>query len=492
MPSLNLWRRLSALDKTEPTRAPQPRRNVPKRLRSFLISSSIIVSTLHGCSVWGASADPVRLSVDFAKPNGKWDMPALALGQGGLQSDPMIEPHIKELRQLRPATIRLFLSEYYRIYPNHGVYDWTRLDRELRAVRAVGARPTLALAMKPPVLFPKVDHFAVHPNDYGEWERLCEALAKHCQEAGFNVAAWEVCNEPDIGESGGTPQFFRTTEDYNTFYDHTVAGLLRGDPDAKVGGPAVASADSMLVTGLIEHCATKNVPLHFLSWHLYSDSPAAHAGNIAKQRARLAKYPQLQHVQLFISEWNMDLMRPNLAPGFQPCFVLETMRRYAEAHLDMAAYYHIRDCFVDPADFDWMSPGGRRFMAHWWNTMPQYSALFDHHGRVRPAWYAFRLLGQLQGPSYPIAGEAENIRALAGDGDGYKHVLLWRYEDGGPEERQIQLELSGVRGRNYRVVQLDSSAPVNNIKVIQFGRAEELSTVSLALKPWDIRWVEVE
>ena len=48
----------------------------------------------------------------------------------------MIEPHIKELRQLRPRTIRLFLSEYYRIYPDHAVYDWTKLDRELRAVRA--------------------------------------------------------------------------------------------------------------------------------------------------------------------------------------------------------------------------------------------------------------------------------------------------------------------------------------------------------------------
>jgi hypothetical protein len=36
----------------------------------------------------------------------------------------------------------------------------------------------------------------------------------------------------------------------------------------------VASAESFLVEGLIEHCATHNVPLHFLSWHLYSDSPA--------------------------------------------------------------------------------------------------------------------------------------------------------------------------------------------------------------------------
>ena len=66
-----------------------------------------------------AAAEPVRLRIDFAKPDGTWNMPALALGQGGLQGDPMIEPHIKELRQLRPRTIRLFLSEYYRIYPDH-------------------------------------------------------------------------------------------------------------------------------------------------------------------------------------------------------------------------------------------------------------------------------------------------------------------------------------------------------------------------------------
>jgi hypothetical protein len=58
--------------------------------------------------------------------------------------------------------------------------------------------------MKPPALYPKVDHFVVHPNDYGQWERLCEALARHCREQEFRVAAWEVCNEPDIGEMGGT------------------------------------------------------------------------------------------------------------------------------------------------------------------------------------------------------------------------------------------------------------------------------------------------
>lgn len=158
----------------------------------------------------------------------------------------------------------------------------------------------------------------------------------------------------------------------------------------------------------------------------------------------------------------------------------------------MAAYYHIRDCFVDPADFDWMSPSGRRFMAHWWNTMPQYSALFDHHGRVRPAWFAFRLLGQLEGNRYEVAGEEGNLRAIAGEGDGYKHVLLWRYENGGSDEIEVRIEFAGVSGRNARIVALDSGAPVNNIRVLKFGRIDQITTVPIKLKPWDIRWIEIE
>lgn len=454
------------------------------------MNASLLLPFLASAAL--VAGEPMRLRVDFSKPDGTWAMPALALGQGGLQSDPMIAPHVKELRQLRPRTIRLFLSEYYRIYPSHGTYDWTKLDRELEAVRATGARPALALAMKPPVLYPQVDHFVVHPNNYGEWEQLCEALARHCRERGFQVAAWEVCNEPDIGEMGGTPHYFRSADDYNRFYTHTVTGLLRGDPDARVGGPTVASADSFLVEGLIGHCATNRVPLDFVSWHLYSDSPEAHAANIAKQRARLAKFPQLKGVRLFISEWNMDLMRPNLAAGFQPCFVLETMRRFAEAKLDMAAYYHIRDYFVDPADFDWMSPGGRRFMAHWWNTMPQYSALFDHHGRVRPAWYAFRLLGQLEGSRFAVEGERDSIRAIAGEGDGYRHLIVWRYGETGPGEMEVRLDLVGVGGRSCRVVALEPGAPVNHLRVLQHGRADELNRVPFTLEPWGVRWVELE
>ena len=131
-------------------------------------------------------------------------------------------------------------------------------------------------------------------------------------------------------------------------------------------------------------------------------------------------------------------------------------------------------------------------MAHWWNTMPQYSALFDHHGRVRPAYYAFRLLGQLEGPRYAVEGEQGNLRAIAGDGDGFKHVIVWRFEGGEPDEVEVRLEVKGASGGNSRVVALDASAPVNNIKVVHFGRSDDLGKVPLMLKPWDVRWIEIE
>lgn len=441
-----------------------------------------------------AAPAQVNLAADFSRTEGEWSMTRFTVGQGGLQSDPMIALNIKEVRELHPRIIRLFVGEYYRMLPARGKYDWTKLDRELHAIRATGARPAMALTMKPPLLFPKVDHDVVHPNDYGEWERLIEALVRHCQEQKFDVALWEIGNEPDIGESGGTPYRFKVDKDYTTYYTRTVAAIRRVDPRAQVGGPAVANARSSLVAALIEHCATQRVPLDFISWHLYSNSPVDHAANIARQREKLARFPELKGVKTYISEWNMDLTKPNLSPGFQPAFVIETIRRFAEDGLDMASYYHIRDCFVDPADFDWMSPKGLDFMAHWWNTMPQYSALFDHHGRVRPAWYAFRLLSRFEGPRVPVEGETGGIRAIAVREASRQHVLVWRFEPADGTEIDVTVKLSHLDGRRVRVVALDAAAPVNNLQVLQLisTKTAEEKPISIRLKPWDIHWIEIE
>ena len=50
---------------------------------------------------------------------------------------------------------------------------------------------------------------------------------------------------------------------------------MRADPEARVGGPALAGVKSPILPALLNFCDTNKEPLHFISWHLYSSSPRA-------------------------------------------------------------------------------------------------------------------------------------------------------------------------------------------------------------------------
>jgi len=65
-----------------------------------------------------------------------------------------------------------------------------------------------------------------------------------------------------MGEAGGCPYRFQP-DSYVRYYKHTVAAILRADPEAKVGGPALANWKSPILPALLDSGA----PLHFVSWH---------------------------------------------------------------------------------------------------------------------------------------------------------------------------------------------------------------------------------
>lgn len=169
------------------------------------------------------------------------DMTKYGLGQGGFTNRPMLEPHVEDLRQLRPQVIRLFVQEYYDLLPSKGQHNWQKLDRELEAIVATGARPMLCLCMKPPVLFPTVDEKVVHPSGYAEWEELIEQLVRHVNiERKFGVGYWEIGNEVEIGERGGAPYLFKP-DDYLTSYTPHRPGHLALRPEGQGRWPGVGS-----------------------------------------------------------------------------------------------------------------------------------------------------------------------------------------------------------------------------------------------------------
>src|SRR3989440_5207486 len=108
-----------------------------------------------------ALAATVELVVDTTQTIGEIDLTRYALGQGGLSEKPMIAAHVDQLARLQPRTIRLFVQEYFHLYPKPGRYHWDTLDRSIEAILATGARPLLCLCFKPRVLFPKIEQDVV-------------------------------------------------------------------------------------------------------------------------------------------------------------------------------------------------------------------------------------------------------------------------------------------------------------------------------------------
>ena len=361
---------------------------------------------------------------------GPLEIDRIALGQGGLSEDPIWQERAVEIRALHPRIIRLFVQEYFDVMPAKGRYNFASLDRSVDLIRAAGAIPLLSIDFKPKILFPVVDQDVVEPNDYGEWENLISAMVRHYKERGSGIRYWEVANEPDIGEDGGCPYRFKP-DSYTRYYQHTVAAVLRADPAARVGGPALANWKSPILPALLEFCASGKAPLHFVSWHTYTNSPTAVRATIDGVKALLAKFPSLEP-ETVLNEWNMSLRNPPQDARFQPAFILETAWQMKDGGLDYSCYYHIRDYHIDPRRFvQFMSQKGTAAMARWWNRMPQYDGLFDYQNTMRPSYFAFKLLSRLGGERLSFESGDGSVHGFATYDPEYRsyNLLLWNFSD---------------------------------------------------------------
>ena len=400
----------------------------------------------------------VTLRLNLSSTAGPLEIDRFALGQGGLSEDPMWADRAAEIRDLHPRVIRLFVQEYFDLLPEHGRYHWDTLDQSVDLIRKTGATPLMNIDFKPKVLYPTVDHKIVDPTSYEEWEELIYNMVRHYKERGSNIRYWEVSNEPDIGEDGGCPYLF-TPENYTRYYQHTVAAVMRADPDARVGGPALASSNSAILPALLAFCADGKAPLHFVSWHIYNSDPVRIRGTIDRVKAMLAKHPSL-HPETFLNEWNMALRDPPTNPQFQPCFITEVAYQMNAGGLDYSCYYHIKDYHVDLDRFaKFMSPVGAGLMARWWNRSSQWDGLFDFQNHVRPSYYAFKLLSRLTGERLKLDSADTAVHGFATWDPKLLtyNVLLWNYA---ASPAQIDLAVDGAPSDlTLRQLFLDAAAP---------------------------------
>ena len=176
------------------------------------------------------------------------------------------------------------------------------------------------------------------PKDMNQWAELIRAFAEHIigRYGLAEISTWsfEVWNEPNL-------KFFwsGTKEDYFELYRQAALALKGVSPKLHVGGPSTAQA--AWVGDLLDFCASKQVPIDFVTSHIYPDDqqkivfgegvhypyeeviPQA----IAKMKGQIAasKFPQLP---LYITEWSSQ----------NPAFIAHTLKG-AVGIVDVMSYW---------------------------------------------------------------------------------------------------------------------------------------------------------
>jgi xylan 1,4-beta-xylosidase len=188
------------------------------------------------------------------------------------------------------------------------------------------------------------------PKDWAKWEQFIEAFTRHLiQRYGEEeVTNWyfEVWNEPNIDFWAGQPK----EASYYDLYDHTARAIKRVSTRLRVGGPSTAQA--AWADHFLAHCKEKDVPVDFVSTHVYGNDKAedvfgtheniprnemvCRAVKKVHQQIAASPYPQMP---LLWTEYNADYgnqpqvtdtayMGPFLANTIRECDGLTTMMSY--------------------------------------------------------------------------------------------------------------------------------------------------------------------
>jgi len=112
-----------------------------------------------------------------------------------------------------------------------------------------------------------------------------------------------------------------------------------------------------------------------------------------------------------------------------------------------------------------MTPRGTAMMTRWWNRMLQVDGLFDYQNRVRPSYFAFKLLSRLTGERLGLKSSDPGVHGLASWDPKLQlyNVLLWNFS---PTPAQVDLTVEGAPSDlALRQVVLDASTPSDDENV---------------------------
>jgi hypothetical protein len=190
-------------------------------------------------------------------------------------------------------------------------YSFAESDRVWRAIADSGSEPYFRLGdsygnVRPPT----------NSAERTNWEKAAMEVLRHYRTGKWNGFSTpfryvEIWNEPDYDQFWPKPL---TALDYYQLYTETSTKIRQQFPDLKVGGPVVTQYCASTPQGkkwvgdFLDYVKTKNAPLDFFSFHMYSNDPSEYAEAARFYRSELDARG-FTSTELHITEYNTNIKR---------------------------------------------------------------------------------------------------------------------------------------------------------------------------------------
>ena len=342
--------------------------------------------------------------------------------------------------------------------------DLRPLLAKVAEVRSIGAQPLVILSYMPSWLGAArasgttKDPTRMGPSSLVKWQTLVTKVVRTLATAPKPAHLFEVWNEPDL------PIFWQDTT--NEFVQTAMASqravakvkAQTGLP-LEVGGPAAAFGYSKSLVPWLTATAAAHLPLDFLSWHLYANSPYLGPDgpegnlplNVYKALAKLN--PNTTPLEYAISIASVKATVGSALAGsrLNPKYVIDEWNVSAGgldlrndnaegASLDAAILIQMEQAGLDGADFYRAVSDG--------STGPGDWGMVTANGTPKPSWWVFRAWRAMSGSRLQTTGAdaATGLFATAtrNSPHGCVNVLLANFVATGSPNRQVTVDLAGV------------------------------------------------
>jgi xylan 1,4-beta-xylosidase len=222
-------------------------------------------------------------------------------------------------------------------------YNFGPTDHVIASIRKVGAQVMFRLGRSEGA-------DAQPPRDFDKYAAIAKHIVLHYNRGwakGFHyrIRFWEIWNEPDLGKvfwAGTAHQYFE-------MYGKLAQAVKAADPQALVGGPAIArpNDDTPYRDAFLEYVRTEHLPLDFYSWHWYatdSDDPLDFIRISRDLRARLDKHG-FARTRSMVTEWNYGLLDPMPSAVQRASFITAALIYMQDAPIDAATLYRADSVF---------------------------------------------------------------------------------------------------------------------------------------------------